>query len=65
MSLYQQLSIYLENLKPKRKKTTQLGCLLVLPGNVLLSQGRMPQLPSALKSLTSVFGMGTGVTFSP
>ena len=24
-----------------------------------------PQLPSALKSLTSVFGMGTGVTSSP
>ncbi|SRR5690606_22311339 len=24
----------------------------------------MPQLPSALRSLTSVFGMGTGVTFS-
>ena len=23
------------------------------------------QLPSALRSLTSVFGMGTGVTFSP
>jgi hypothetical protein len=23
-----------------------------------------PQLPLALKSLTSVFGMGTGVTFS-
>ncbi len=36
-----------------------------LPGNVLLSQGRVSQLPSALRSLTSVFGMGTGVTFSP
>ena len=36
-----------------------------MPGNVLLSQGRDPQLPSALKSLTSVFGMGTGVTSSP
>src|SRR5690606_39915419 len=24
-----------------------------------------PLLPSALRSLTSVFGMGTGVTFSP
>ena len=35
------------------------------PGSVLLSQGRLPQLPSALRSLTSVFGMGTGVTFSP
>ena len=36
-----------------------------MPGNVLLSQGREPQLPSALKSLTSVFGMGTGVASSP
>src|SRR5690606_38159558 len=27
--------------------------------------GETPQLPSALKSLTSVFGMGTGVTSSP
>jgi hypothetical protein len=27
--------------------------------------GGDPQLPSALKSLTSVFGMGTGVTSSP
>ncbi len=27
--------------------------------------GAMPQLPSALRSLTAVFGMGTGVTFSP
>ena len=26
--------------------------------------GGNPQLPSALKSLTSVFGMGTGVTSS-
>ena len=26
--------------------------------------GGKPQLPSALRSLTSVFGMGTGVTFS-
>ena len=34
------------------------------PGDVLLSQGESPQLPSALRSLTSVFGMGTGVTFS-
>ena len=36
-----------------------------MPGDVLLSQGEIPQLPSALKSLTSVFGMGTGVTSSP
>ena len=36
----------------------------LLPSDVLLSQGS-PQLPSALKSLTSVFGMGTGVTSLP
>jgi hypothetical protein len=36
-----------------------------MPGNDLLSQGVAPQLPSALRSLTSVFGMGTGVSFSP
>ena len=35
------------------------------PGNVLLSQGATAQVPLALKSLTSVFGMGTGVTSSP
>ena len=27
--------------------------------------GGNPQLPSALRSLTSVFGMGTGVSFLP
>ena len=31
-------------------------------GDVLLSQGESPQVPSALAGLTSVFGMGTGVT---
>ncbi len=31
------------------------------PGDVLLSQGAAPQVPSALVVLTSVFGMGTGV----
>ena len=31
-------------------------------GDVLLSQGASPQVPSALAGLTSVFGMGTGVT---
>ena len=35
------------------------------PGDVLLSQGITPQVPSALRGLTSVFGMGTGVTLSP
>ena len=33
-------------------------------GNVLLSQAVSHQVSSALRSLTSVFGMGTGVTSS-
>ncbi len=33
-------------------------------GDVLLSQGITPQVPSALTGLTSVFEMGTGVTLS-
>ena len=33
-------------------------------GGVLLSQGISTQVPSALRGLTSVFGMGTGVTLS-
>ena len=44
--------------------TTELLRNNGMPGDVLLSQGENPQLPSALRSLTSVFGMGTGVTFS-
>jgi hypothetical protein len=34
-------------------------------GGVLLSHTAARAVPSALKSLTSVFGMGTGVTSSP
>ena len=34
-------------------------------GNVLLSRLVSKQVPSALKGLTSVFGMGTGGTLSP
>ena len=34
----------------------------IYSGDVLLSQGVSPQVPSALAGLTSVFGMGTGVT---
>ena len=44
--------------------TTELLRNNGMPGDVLLSQEENPQLPSALRSLTSVFGMGTGVTFS-
>lgn len=38
------------------------GALSAKSGGVLLSQGVYPQVPSALAVLTSVFGMGTGVT---
>ena len=34
-------------------------------GSVLLSRSVSTQVPSALKGLTSVFGMGTGGTLSP
>ncbi len=34
-------------------------------GGVLLSHSASRAVPSALKSLTSVFGMGTGVSSSP
>ena len=38
---------------------------LTRSGGVLLSQGHSSQVPSALEGLTSVFGMGTGVTPPP
>src|SRR6186997_2185461 len=48
-------------------KTRRRGDASVSPspkksGGVLLSQGQSSQVPSALEGLTSVFGMGTGVT---
>src|SRR3954468_22240197 len=55
------------NRRPSACKADALPAELILHcslGDVLLSQGENPQLPSALRSLTSVFGMGTGVTFS-
>ena len=48
----------------ENKKEYPLWILLVAWRRPTLTGGN-PQLPSALKSLTSVFGMGTGVTFSP
>ena len=42
--------------------TLPLSYLGTLRGYVLLSQAVAHQVPSALKSLTSVFGMGTGVS---
>ena len=39
--------------------------LFMESGDVLLSRAVSSQVPSALKGLTSVFGMGTGGTPSP
>ena len=47
----------------ERKGPRLAGALsLKNSGDVLLSQGVAPQVPSALTGLTSVFGMGTGVS---
>jgi hypothetical protein len=46
------------------KKTTHLGCSKIAWRRPTLTGGIL-QLPSAQRSLTSVFGMGTGVTFLP
>ena len=44
---------------PRRNSSREKGS-----GDDLLSRAVSSQVPSALRSLTSVFGMGTGVTFS-
>ena len=50
----------------KRRKDPLTGSFLFeKSGGVLLSQGVSSQVPSALVGLTSVFGMGTGVTPPP
>ena len=48
-----------------QKKKRGLSSLLSVTGNVLLSRVVSNQVPSALKGLTAVFGMGTGVSPSP
>ena len=51
---------------PKQETPHIHGVFLVLEsGNVLLSRAVSSQVPSALKGLTSVFGMGTGGSLSP
>jgi hypothetical protein len=47
----------------RQKKRTAVAVLFVAWRRPALTGGN-PQLPSALKSLTAVFGMGTGVTSS-
>ena len=50
----------------KRKTPHVVGCFpFVESGSVLLSRAVTSQVPSALKGLTSVFGMGTGGSLSP
>ena len=49
----------------KHKKRPALSADLRLAWQRPTLTGGDPQLPSALKSLTSVFGKGTGVTSSP
>ena len=51
----------------EKKRPTHSGrsFLFMESGNVLLSQVVSNQVPSALKGLTSVFGMGTGGSLSP
>ena len=50
----------------KKNKTPHVWDLFSLgSGNDLLSRAVSSQVPSALKGLTSVFGMGTGGTLSP
>ena len=49
----------------KEEHPTKLGVLLMESGNDLLSRAVSSQVPSALKGLTSVFGMGTGGSLSP
>ena len=47
--------------KEQIKKTTASAVAFHLPGGDLLCQDPAVQVPSTLESLTSVFGMGTGV----
>ena len=42
-----------------------MGLFEINSGSALLSQGVSPQVPSAQAGLTTVFGMGTGVTLPP
>ena len=43
-------------------KWNDRGFLLINPGNYLVSHAVARAVPSAQRGLTSVFGMGTGVT---
>ena len=49
----------------KKKTQRKLSLFLMESGSDLLSRAVSSQVPSALKGLTSVFGMGTGGSLSP
>ncbi len=51
--------------KSRKKEAVHKELLLLESGGDLLSRAVSSQVPSALKVLTSVFGMGTGGTPSP
>ena len=52
-----------EIFKYTKKRTVDKSTVLsIYPSDFLLSQAAARQVSSALRSLTSVFGMGTGVT---
>ena len=52
-------------IETRRRRPPGGRLLLKRSGGVLLSQGVYPQVPSARAGLTTVFGMGTGVTPPP
>ncbi len=45
----------------KKKTSKDVLFYIIYPGNVLLSHIATHAVPSAIRGLTSVFGMGTGV----
>ena len=49
----------------KKNAQQMLSVFLMESGSDLLSRAVSSQVPSALKGLTSVFGMGTGGSLSP
>ena len=49
----------------QRLRFLEVSVFKINPGNVLLSQPVTRQVPSALRGLTAVFGMGTGGSPSP
>ena len=60
-SLYDVL-VQLDYIKKEHKKSKSFWLAFFNSGDDLLSQAASHQVSSALQSLTTVFGMGTGVT---